>query len=169
VKSILYCLVATTSLHGVAAAQIRDDEKAPRPTEIVIGDQQKPVAPPAAGQEVQVLSIALDVARGEVRSARVVSSKRIASVAPKVFARKGGDWEVVLYGATRRSFFVNSPARREAEAHKSSNDRYEWVDVTGTIEWPLVVPLYADGRPLGVRSITIRDTRSGATILQTDI
>jgi hypothetical protein len=104
-----------------------------------------------------------------VRSAKVASSRRINSFAPKVFARQGGAWEVIIEGDTRRSFFVDNPALREAEAHPSSNNKYQWVGETGVIDWPLIVPLYAEGRALGARAITIRDTSTGATILQTSL
>ncbi len=141
------------------------------PVTIVVPAQERRAAKPPTNtqQQVAVLTITLDVVKGEVRSARVTSSKRMASYAPKVFARRAGAWEVTIEGETRKSFFVDNPALREAEAHPSSNDKYEWVGETGAIVWPLVVPLYAEGRALGARSITIRDTRTGATILQTNL
>ena len=129
----------------------------------------RPATAPGDGQRVAVLSIRLDIVKGEVRSAIVQSARRLASVAPKVFARRGGTWEVVIEGDTPRSFFVDHPGRREAEAHSGSGNRYESVDLTGTVEWPLVVPLYANGRSLGARSITIRDTGTGATVLRAEI
>jgi len=157
-------------LCGAANGQPTEATSPKEPVKIVPAQEQRPAKPPTGAQrQVAVLSIALDVVNGEVRSARVTSSKRIASYAPKVFARRAGAWEVIIEGETRKSFFVNNPALREAEAHPSSNDRYQWVGETGSIEWPLVVPLYHDGRTLGARSITIRDTRTGATILQTGL
>lgn len=169
-KTILSCAVAALAVVGVADSQQRGDVRPKEPTGIAVrADEPRPAQPPAGVQQVAVLSIVLDVAGGEVRSARVASSKRIASYAPKVFARGGGEWEVIIEGDMRRSFFVNNPARREAEAHRTSNDRYEWVSESGLIEWPLVVPLYVDGRSIGARSITIRDTQTGATILRADI
>ena len=129
----------------------------------------RPATAPRDVQRVAVLSIRLDIVKGEVRSAIVQSARRLASVAPKVFARRGGTWEVVIEGDTPRSFFVDHPGRREAEAHPGSGNRYESVDLTGMVEWPLVVPLYANGRSLGARSITIRDTGTGATVLRAEI
>ena len=167
-KKLWIC--AAVAFCGAANGQPTEATRPNEPVKIVPAQEQRPAKPPTGAQrQVAVLSIALDVVNGEVRSARVTSSKRIASYAPKVFARRAGDWEVVIEGETRKSFFVNNPALREAEAHPSSNDRYQWVGETGSIDWPLVVPLYDDGRALGARSITIRDTRTGATILQADL
>lgn len=166
-----FWISATIMLCGAASAQRTEVPRPKEPVKIVVpAQEQRPAKPPNdALHQVAVLSIMLDVVKGEVRSARVTSSKRIASYSPKVFARRAGDWEVIIEGETRKSFFVNNPALREAEAHPSSNDRYQWVGETGSIDWPLVVPLYVDGRELGARSITIRDTRTGATILQTNL
>jgi hypothetical protein len=167
-KRLLIC--STIALCGAANGQPTDVTRSKEPIKIVPAQEQRPAkAPTGAQRQVAVLSIALDVVKGEVRSARVTSSKRIASYAPKVFARLAGDWEVIIEGETRKSFYVNNPALREAEAHPSSNDRYQWVGETGSIDWSLVVPLYDGDRALGARSITIRDTRTGATILQTDL
>lgn len=165
-----FWICATVVLCSAANCLPAEATRPKAPVKIVAAQEQRPANPPTGAlRQVAVLSITLDVVNGDVRSARVTSSKRIASYAPKVFARRGGAWEVIIEGETRKSFFVNNPARREAEAHPSSNDRYQWVGETGSIDWPLVVPLYHDGRSLGARSITIRDTRTGATILQTDL
>jgi hypothetical protein len=140
------------------------------PNRIVNRADDPHVSRPARGdQKVAVMMIRLDVDKGAVRSARVASSRRMASFAPKVFVRQSGAWEVIIEGDTRRSFFVDNPALREAEAHPSSNNKYQWVGETGVIDWPLIVPLYAEGRALGARAITIRDTSTGATILQTTL
>ena len=163
-------ICATLAICAAANGQTTEATRPKEPARIVPTQEQRPTRPPTDAQrQVAVLSIALEVVKGEVRSARVTSSKRIASYAPKVFARTAGAWEVIIEGETRKSFFVSNPALREAEAHPTSNDRYEWVGETGTIDWALVVPLYADGRALGARSITIRDAQTGATILQTDL
>ncbi|MDR7099351.1 hypothetical protein J2X04_001698 [Lysobacter niabensis] len=166
-----FWICAAVLICSTAYAQPMEATRPKEPVKIApAAREQRPANRPTDAQhQVAVLSIKLDVVKGEVRSARVTSSKRIASYAPKVFARRAGDWEVSIEGETRKSFFVNNPALREAEAHPSSNDHYQWVGETGTIDWPLVVPLYYDGRTLGARSITIRDTRTGATILQTGL
>lgn len=160
-------IILLIAMSGAAHGQPTATQKA---SKIVIRAEEPQAAkPPTGPQAVAVLMIKLEVERGAVRSARVASSKRIASYAPKVFARRGGAWEVIIEGETRRSFFVDNPAWREAEAHPTSDNRYQWVAQTGSIDWPLVVPLYADGKALGARSITVRDTRTGVTILQTEI
>lgn len=165
-----FWICATVVLCGAANGQATESTRPKEPVKMVPAQEQRPAKPPTGAQHrVAVLSITLDVVKGEVRSARVTSSKRIASYAPKVFARRAGAWEVIIEGETRKSFFVNNPALREAEAHPSSNDRYQWVGETGSIDWPLVVPLFDGGRALGARSITIRDTRTGAMILQADL
>lgn len=168
----IYACILTCGAALAQSEQMRTTPPAPAdaPVKIVPAREQKPAKPPTDdSRQVAVLSITLDAVDGEVRSARVTASRRIASYAPKVFARRGGDWEVVIEGDARHSFFVNNPALREAEAHPSSDDKYHWVGETGPIEWSLVVPLYVEGRNLGARSITIRDTRTRATILQADL
>jgi hypothetical protein len=164
-----FWICVTVALCGASDGQPIEADRAKAPAKIVPAQEQRPARPPTGAQQVAILSIELDVVNGEVRSARVTSSKRIASHAPKVFARRAGPWEVTIEGERPKSFFVNNPALREAEAHPTSNDRYQWVGETGRIDWPLVVPLYDEGRALGARSITIRDTRTGATILRNDL
>jgi hypothetical protein len=152
-----------------ARAQQQDAERVRELRKSARVEAAKPAAAPAGQQQVAVLAVKLDVVKGEVRTARVESVKRVAGYAPKVFAREGGMWEVVIEGETRRTFFVDSPARREAEAYPRSNSDYQWVDETGTLDWRLVVPLYADGRSLGARSVTVRDKLTGATIVQSNL
>ncbi|KQZ28198.1 hypothetical protein [Duganella sp. Root1480D1] len=153
----------------LAQAQQQDPERSRALRSAAHIEGAKPATAPAGQQQVAVLAIKLDVVKGEVRAARIESVKRIAAYAPKVFAREGGMWEVVIEGETRRTFYVDSPARREAEAYSKSNSDYQWIDETGTIDWRLVVPLYADGRSLGARSVTVRDKLTGATIMQSNL
>lgn len=163
-------VLSTIALCSAANGQPIDMQRAKEPIKIVPTQDARPVKPPAGThRQVAVLSIELDVVDGAVRYARVTSSKRIASYAPKVFARAGGEWEVIIEGATQKSFYVENPALREAEGNPASGGRYQRVGETGLIEWPLVVPLYHGERGLGARAITIRNTRTGATILRTKI
>ncbi|QYF93552.1 hypothetical protein KY495_23325 [Massilia sp. PAMC28688] len=169
-KTSICLAMAAIGMISTVHGQTVDPTRGRDPGKIVPrADQQRATAPPTKGQQVAVLNIRLEADNGKIMAARVDSSRTIASYAPKVFARRGGPWEVIIDGKTRRSFFVDNPAMREAEAHPSSGDKYQWVGVTGPIDWPLIVPLYADGQSLGARSITIRDTRSGAIILQAEI
>ncbi|WP_426161834.1 hypothetical protein ACN9MY_18000 [Pseudoduganella sp. R-31] len=154
---------------GLAQAQQQDPERARELRSSARIESARPAAAPTGQQQVAVLAIKLDVAKGEVRAARVESVKRIAAYAPKVFAREGGMWEVMIEGDTPRTFYVDSPARREAEAYPRAHADYQWVDETGTLDWALVVPLYADGRPLGARSVTVRDKKTGATIVHSNL
>jgi len=162
--------VVLFSMGGVVVAQVLDDNnRGQKPTNIVIDDEQRAVTPPSDGRQVSVLSIELLYEVGVLQSVRVASIKRTNAIAPKVFLRKSGDWVVTINGSQQRSFFVNAPGWREAEPDPSSNDQYSWVPQSGMIEWPLVVPLYADGESFDARSITIRDARTDAVILETEI
>lgn len=160
---------AQETLPGAPGGQPVDLERGQGPGKIVVPERPRPVPRPTRNQQVAVLSISLSFERGEVTAAKVTSSKRISSFAPKVFARQGGDWQVVINGEIERAFYVNNPGLREAEAHPSSRDRYEWVGETSVIDWPLVIPLYADGRSLGARSVTIVDVATKRVILETAI
>lgn len=169
-KASIYAIAAIVLSGAVFAQQQTSPTRGRDPGKIVNrADPPRVSAPPSREQSVAVLSIRLDVDKGVVQAARLASSRKIQSYAPKVFARKGGPWEVIIEGDTRRSFFVDNPALREAEAHRTSGDKYQWVGETGSIDWPLIVPLYADGRSLGARAITIRDTVTGKTILQANL
>lgn len=152
---------------GSALAQPSVASRAGAPARIDANVQAQRLAAAApASHRVAVLKIRFDIVDGDVRSATVVSTRRFASIAPKVFARQSGPWEVIIEGDRRRTFYVDSPARREAEADPATGDPYRWVDVTAKVDWSLVVPLQVGGRDLGARAIRIRDTRSGETIVQ---
>lgn len=139
------------------------------PTEIQVDDQPRGAKRAPEGKQVQAMTIALTFDKGVVREARVVSSRRVNSIAPKVFLRRAGDWRVTLRGAEQRSFFVSNPGRREAEIGTKAENGYEWVEETGTIEWPLVIPLYHKDRQLDPTSILIRDVKTKQVILQADL
>ena len=139
------------------------------PTEIQIDDQERAAKRPPEGKQVQAMTIALTFDKGVVRSAEVVSSRRVNSIAPKVFLRRSGDWMVTLRGGEPRSFFVSNPGRREAELGDNAAKGYEWVEESGTIEWPLVVPLYFGNRQLDPTSIIIRDVETKQVILQANL
>lgn len=168
-------IIAAAGLLGVGFAFAQTTVQVPTtggvlaPTEIEVGEQQTGVKAPQDGKQVHAMTIALTFDKGVVQQARVVSSRRINSIAPKVFLRAGGDWVVTLRGGENRSFFVNNPGRREAEIGTKGEEGYEWVEVSGTIEWPLVIPLYAGDQQLDTRSIVIRDVETRQVILQANL
>lgn len=133
------------------------------------GGKPRPAVRPSDGRQVAVLNIQLQFTNGKFRRAELVDAKRIASIAPKVFARQGGDWEVRINGRRRNVFFVFSPGYLEADGTEGANNPYTYVPQNGTVNWPLVVPLYRGKNRLDVESITIIDRQSGDLILQTGI
>lgn len=150
-------------------AQVTHNNGVSTPPEIVVNTTPKPAAPAKSYQKVAALTIAFEFDKGKVQDARLLKSKRISSAAPKVFVRQGGDWEVVLTGAKEHRFYVNNPGYSEAEPHRSSNNRYQWVAETGRIEWPLIIPLYKDGKAIDVNRVIIRDRQSGERIFEARI
>lgn len=156
------------ALAASVASQVTDDTRG-RPPAVTVEEKPRPVQQPKGEREVVIVSMALDFANGELQNARKLSSKRVNSVAPKVFLRKGGDWKVTINAQEKHSFFVNNPGWREAEPDASSGDSYEWIPTDGEIEWSLVVPLYKDGRSISARSLTISDTKTGRTLLEVDM
>ena len=131
--------------------------------------QPRPVQSAPEGKHVQAMTIALTFKKGVVSDATVTASRRINSIAPKVFLRRSGDWIVTIEGEEERSFFVNNPGRREVEPAGDADKDYEWIEKTGTVEWPLIVPLYAGDTQLDAKSIVIRDARTKKVILKADL
>lgn len=139
------------------------------PTTIEVSQTPVPALKPKPYQKVAALTIALSLNKGKVTDARLLQSRRINSVAPKVFARQAGDWQVTLIGERDYSFYVISPSYREAEAHPSSGNRYQWVAQDGRVEWPLILPLYKDGKAIHVERVLIRDVKTGERIFEARI
>ncbi len=141
----------------------------PAPTQIEVDDTPTAIVRPKRGRQVAVLSIELHYEAGKITSARLLSSKRIASAAPKVFARKGGDWLVTIEGDRPRSFFVSDPGWKEAEPVPKEDKGYEWVAQSGMVDWQLIIPLYVDGKAIEAHAITIREVRTNNVILRTNL
>lgn len=139
------------------------------PVTIEVDKTPKPAAKPKPYQKIATLTIALNLEAGKVTDARLLKNRRLNSVAPKVFARQAGDWQVTLIGEREYSFYVISPAYREAEAHRSSDNRYQWVAQDGRIDWPLIVPLYKDGKAINVERVLVRDAKTGERIFEARI
>jgi hypothetical protein len=167
-KKFLAVISAGLIAISVAVAQnVAPPPGPPKAPPVIKTDGElRPVLPPTNGRQVAVVNIQLNIENGEVISARIVSSKRVNSIAPKVFARQSGDWVVTIEGDRTKSFFVANPAYLEAETREGSKNPYTYVAEDGVLDWSLVVPLYADGEPLGAKSITIHDRRSEQIILR---
>lgn len=136
---------------------------------ITVDEPPRPAKPAPEGKYVKVLKIGLTFEAGEVTGAEVLESRRVNSIAPKVFLRKFGDWRVTIGGEAERSFLVSHPGRGEVEVVGDPDKVYEWVEESGTIEWPLVVPLYAGGASFDAESITIQDVKTRKVILEADL
>lgn len=166
-KTTLITVAAALALAGTAAAQdttrVGPRERAPT---IELQDPPVPVTPPDDGQRVAVVDIRFEFDQGQVRSARVVETRRIASIAPKVFLRQGGEWEVRINGSEENAFYVFSPAYLEAETAEDAPNPYTSVARDGVVDWTLVVPLYRDGRRIELESIVIVDRGTGDVVLE---
>ena len=122
-----------------------------------------------AHERVAILNIRLQYEAGRVLGARLTSARRVASIAPKVFARQGGPWEVTLLGTRPlRKFYVYDPGAVEVHP-QTADEHHRWIAADGIVDWRLVVPLYADGEALPVRGILIVDRRNGETILREQV
>lgn len=156
-------LVVTTFTHAQDEVSVGPREEAPR---IDPGDNPKPAVRPSDGRQVAVLNIQFQAEGGKILEAEVVEAKRIDSIAPKVFNRKGGDWQVLIDGSKQNSFYVFNPIYLEADEKEGAKNPLTWVPQDGTVNWSLVVPLYRGTKRLDAKSITIIDRQSGEVILE---
>lgn len=131
--------------------------------------EHKPLAKARSYQRVAVLNILLEYEDGEVVDATLVRSQKIASVAPKVFARQMGDWQVMIGDNQKNAFFVNDPGYLEAENKPGDKVPYHYVSRGDEVEWNLVVPLYRNGEAIDASMITVKRVKDGKVILQTKI
>ena len=129
----------------------------------------KPVAIAKADQRVAVLNILLTYEKGEVVGAKLVRSQKVASVAPKVFARQMGDWQVTIGDNQKNTFFVNDPGFLEAENKPDGKVPYHYVSLDGEVKWHLVVPLYRNGEVIDASTITVKRVKDNKVILKTKI
>ena len=177
---LLFAAAALTAGLAMAQTNLRSSVNPPVATSrstvgilnlrsVPVDERSRPAPEPPANRHVQVMKIALTVENGKVSEAKVLSSTRLNSIAPKVFLRRAGDWTVTIEGEEERTFYVNNPGIREAEAGSDSGNAYEWIAETGTMEWPLIVPLYDGDMQIDAKSIVIRDVRTRKVILKTDL
>ena len=67
-----------------------------------------------------------------------------------------------------RSFLVFEPGLLEAETGDKDKP-YVYVPEDGVVEWPLIIPLYADGERIQARSIRIEERETNTVILEADL
>lgn len=140
-----------------------------KPPKFSPAKEHKPLPPARANQRVAVLDILLRYEKGEVVGAELVRSQKIASVAPKVFARQMGDWQVMIGDNQKNVFFVSDPGFLEAENKPGDKVPYHYVSRGDVVEWHLVVPLYRNGEAIDATTITVKRVKDGKLILQTKI
>ena len=150
-------------VQALAQVEVGPREK---PPVIDPGEQPRPVTAPTDGRQVAVLDIRLILADGKVRSAQVVEARRINSIAPKVFQRQGGDWEVRINGSEEDAFYVFSPLYLEAESEERDRNPFTYVAQDGAINWSLVVPLYRGKRTIKAESIVVIDRKTGRQVME---
>lgn len=148
-----------------AAVLAQDNEPGPIDTQAAV---DRPVEREKVDGRSQVVNLALTFEKGAVQSAEVVSSEVVESDGPNLFGRAGGEWLVRVEGDAGYEFFTMNPGWREAEADNENG--YEWVPVTGTVEWPLVLPLtFGDRRLDAIKSLTIIDTVTGDRLFEVQL
>ena len=167
----MLAIIGLVAVSALAAHAQNAIEVGPRdePPKIRPGGEPKPVVRPTDGRQVAVLNIRLTLDQGKVRGAEVVESRRIDSIAPKVFRRQGGDWEVRINGSAEDAFFVFSPAYLEAETGEGARNPYTYVPRNGVVDWPLVVPLYRGSRTIRAESILVVDRRTGERVMEASL
>ena len=131
--------------------------------------EHKPLATARVNQRVAVLNILLTYEKGEVVGAELMRSQKISSVAPKVFARQMGDWQVIIGDNQKNAFFVNDPGFLEAENKPGDKVPYHYVSRGDEVEWHLVVPLYRNGEVIDASTITVKRVKDGKIVLRTKI
>lgn len=118
-------------------------------------------------QEVVVLELMLYPDRGRTSDAQVISARRIDSAAPKVFARKGGSWQVTLHGKDKVGYVINDPVSDiEIENPEDAKTPFSEVAIQAPHKTTLIIPLYhPESGPIAAQEIEIVDTRINKTVL----
>jgi hypothetical protein len=156
---------ALAALVGAASALAQNDQPGPVDTKQVVDE---PVERTATDERAQVVTIVFDFDSGRVRSAEVESSEVVQGGAPNVFARAGGDWIIRADDGEAYEFDSTNPGWREVEADNENG--FEWIAVTGTVEWPLVLPLSIRGRELErITTLEIIDTVTGELVTSLEL
>jgi hypothetical protein len=172
-RKMIALLVSTAGLAlivaGVGPSSRAQEDEPPSIDRTRAAEDPTPVAAPPAGAEVLVVVFDLTFEEGRLQSAEVQSAEPIASFSPKVGVVEGGEWQVITEGSGSITFFTWDPGWQEAEAEAESENDFEWVPITGSVEWVLVVPLSDAQERIEVERIMIVDTRSGEVVIDTDV
>ena len=133
---------------------------------LVSAKEKRPARKPGLERRVALLRLSVTPSTKDLPRVEVESVDVIDSHAPKVFARKGGDWRVTLHGPGRAngkaSYTINNPiADIEVESEEGADTPFHSVRPNDTFDWTLVVPLYKDDRALSPRRIEITDIATG--------
>ena len=164
---LLYSIVLITfSAAFMAQSAQQETNAAPKFAPV---KEHKPISKAKEYQRVAVLNILLTYEKGEVIGAKLVRSQKIASVAPKVFARQMGDWQVTIGDNQKHTFFVNDPGFLEAENDRRNKVPYHYVRGDAEVVWNLVVPLYKNGQAINASTITVKRVKDNKVILQTKV
>lgn len=161
-------LFSITLLSVVTIAQTNDLDVSKAPSFAPL-NQHNTLEKPTSYQRVALLNIKLKYENGEIVGAELVHSKVVASVAPKVFARQMGEWQVYIGKNEKNVFYVNDPGYLEAENEPGDKVPYHYVSQGAEVQWDLVVPLYRNGREIDASTILIKRVSDGKPILQSRI
>ncbi|MDF1763875.1 MAG: hypothetical protein P1U57_10735 [Oleibacter sp.] len=158
--SIFILLVLVT---GFAQADVLSTGSVGQPPRIIIDEKPVPVAKAPEDKKVMLVDLELQFEKGELVETTSKSSRTIVSYAPKVFSKKSGEWQILLNGNQELSFYTHNPGIREIQPGGDTKD-YSWTTVTGTVDWPLVIPLYKDKQSFNVESFQIVDVATKKVI-----
>jgi len=163
-------LLAVATGAVVAGLSATAQENEPTPIErVAAAEDPVPVDEPPDGSLALVVVYQLAFEEGILQNAEVVSAEEIPSFSPKVGVVEGGEWQVTTEGVGSITFFTWDPGWQEAEGDPEGDSEFEWIPVTGSIEWVLVVPLSDDRERIEVERIIIVDTRTGEVVIETEV
>ena len=166
-KRIWLVMTGVAVIVLVGAIAVTAQEEFPVPS-FLPADTQVPAPTPDAGQQVLVLQVALE---GDAKqpTARVVSQEIVNNFGPKSAARSAGEWEVRVEGERPLTYLIPNPLLDvEVENGDKEDDPYDYVPVD-TLDWTLVVPLYADGQSLGATRVQVVDVATEAVVIDVEV
>ncbi|MFA3793178.1 hypothetical protein AB6T38_18875 [Aliiglaciecola sp. SL4] len=164
-----YLLLILTALLSAAPLAQTNSQMPIETPKFESAKQHKPMAKPADYQRIAILNINLKYDKGEAVNAELVRSRIIKSVAPKVFTRQIGDWQVIIGNNPKNAFFVNDPGYLEVENDDKNEIPYHYISRGADVAWDLVVPLYKDGQSIDASTITIKRVKDEKQIFESKI
>jgi len=135
---------------------------------IIIDDKPVPVTTAPDNKQIMLVDFELIFEKGELVEAKRKSARTMVSYAPKVFGKKSGEWQVLLNGNQELSFYTHNPGMREVEPGGDVK-KYSWTAITGTVDWPLVIPLYKGDQSFSVKSLQIMDVATKKVIARIEL